>query len=73
MHVGIFKSGECDWEGLYIDGTLKIEGHSISARDILEYLGKYLNFEIEVVIDEKESYLDRFGNSCPDTWEEAMS
>ena len=30
--------GESDWEGLYVDGHLKWEDHTITARDILEVL-----------------------------------
>ena len=33
-----FVSGD-DWQGLYIDGELKREGHSLAARDVLELLG----------------------------------
>jgi hypothetical protein len=35
-----------DWEGLYIDGELKAQGHLISAKDVLDALGLELD-EIE--------------------------
>lgn len=28
-----------DWEGLYVNGELKTQGHSMSVRDVVEALG----------------------------------
>jgi hypothetical protein len=39
----VFVDGD-DWQGLYVDGKLKIEAHTISACDVLEELG--LDFDI---------------------------
>ena len=51
-----------DWEGLYIDGTLVAEGHSLSAYQVLEALGgEYKPKCIEV----KADWLD--GNGLPQT------
>jgi len=38
MDAVILRSASDDWEGLYIDGVLKCEGHSISATDVLNVL-----------------------------------
>lgn len=35
----IVKSGEGDWEALYIDGVKVYEDHSISTEDIIRCLG----------------------------------
>lgn len=36
MNAAIVMSESGDWEGLYIDGFLVLEGHSLSARQVLE-------------------------------------
>ncbi len=28
-----------DWEGVYVDGKLELEGHSLDFRDVLDILG----------------------------------
>lgn len=45
-----FARGD-DWEGLYVDGVLQQEGHSIPAHDILEWIKDFG----EVTISEYES------------------
>lgn len=41
---------EDNWEGLYVDGVLKAEGHSISVRDVAQALGVALEV---LVADER--------------------
>jgi hypothetical protein len=45
-----------DWEGLYIDGKLYVEGHSISVKDLLDSLDiPYSNVECD------DAWLDKKG------------
>lgn len=38
-----------EWEGLYVDGTLVDEGHSLDTHDVLTILGKEFEFEVDEV------------------------
>ncbi len=38
MKVTLVSNGD-DWEGLYVDGELKTEGHRVTAYDLAEVLG----------------------------------
>lgn len=41
-------SSECgDWEALYINGKLAVEGHSLSVRDVLNCIDNILPNEVE--------------------------
>ena len=43
-----FVTSECgDWQALYIDGRLAAEGHSISARDLLDAIADILPNKVE--------------------------
>ena len=43
-----FVSSECgDWQALYINGELAVEGHSISARDVLDAIANILPNKVE--------------------------
>jgi len=53
-----------DWEGLYIDGVLKTEGHSIALREAFEACGILL-----FVKEADHEWLDEQG-SLPDTLKE---
>jgi len=55
-----------DWSGIYVDGELKSEGHSMTAYDMLEILK--IKHESIYVGDEK--FEELFGSSCPDTFDE---
>lgn len=60
----VIVSGAEDWEGLYIDGKLVSEGHSIRVHDVLDALGVTLT---RINLDDKqESQLERKG-SMPKT------
>jgi hypothetical protein len=62
MNVQLLKSGAGDWIGLYVDGKLKMEGHSLRLEDVLESIG------IKAEAIEGSEYLEEFGNRCPDKW-----
>ena len=43
-----FVTAECgDWQALYVDGKLAAEGHSVSARDVLDAISGILPNKIE--------------------------
>ena len=43
-----FVTAECgDWQALYIDGKLAVEGHSIRARDVLDAIADILPNKVE--------------------------
>lgn len=43
-----FVTAECgDWQALYIDGKLAVEGHSISARSVLDAISGILPNKVE--------------------------
>jgi hypothetical protein len=54
-----------DWEGVYLDGKLIDQGHSLDLREVLTTLGFHV--ESQYVIGEE---LDEFGNSFPTSLEE---
>lgn len=71
MKIRLLHSGCGDWIGLYIDNELVIEDHSLQEEQLLKELSKRLNFEYESVWS-KEYELDKYGNSCPNTWQEVI-
>lgn len=43
-----FVTAECgDWQALYIDGKLAVEGHSVRARDVLDAIADILPNKVE--------------------------
>lgn len=52
------KSG--DWQGLYIDGVLQCEGHSLRPDDILNSLNYVVNR-----IEKSDEFFEEHGGSCP--------
>ena len=43
-----FVTAECgDWQALYIDDKLAVEGHSVSARDVLDAIADILPNRVE--------------------------
>lgn len=56
-----------DWVGLYVDGELKYDGHSIQEEDVVRYvLGSYL----PTLWMENEEFWEYVGGRCPDSWGE---
>lgn len=56
-----------DWEGLYVDKVLYVQGHSISARDLAEAAG--LNLKISEATTAGSDYLAENGY-LPETLDE---
>lgn len=50
-----------DWSGLYIDGALVTEGHSVSARDALEVVAGVGPFRLVCEVADQE-WLESEGN-----------
>ncbi len=43
-----FVTAECgDWQALYINNKLAVEGHSVSARDVLDAIANILPNKVE--------------------------
>jgi hypothetical protein len=51
-----------DWEGLYVNGQLAVEGHKVSVRDALCAIGHYLD-----VREADNDWLDDRG-CLPENW-----
>lgn len=56
-----------DWEGLYHNGELLDEGHSINFYSILRKLGYHIEY---ISVDDPEEFENYFGTNCPDTLDE---
>jgi hypothetical protein len=56
-----------DWQGLYYNGELLDEGHSVNLYNVLRGLG----YNIEYIdIDDPEEFENYFGANCPETLDE---
>jgi hypothetical protein len=55
-----------NWEGLYINGELKLEGHSLSVRDVIELFTN----DLDTIWSGDD--LERFGYRCPRSWNEVV-
>jgi len=55
-----------DWVGMYVDGKLAIEGHSLSAQDAIEYLKDSL-VEIDTIfyVERGYTWFEENGGKCP--------
>ena len=62
MKIDICRNYNGDWIGLYVDGELKLEGHSLQITDVIEALGIDIPRTLEVD-------LWNLG-CCPKTWDE---
>lgn len=47
-----------DWEGIYVDGVLKVEGHKIQIHDLFELFSDFSTVENINATD----YLDQYGS-----------
>jgi hypothetical protein len=61
MKIVVVGSSNGDWEGMYVDGKLKVQGHSIHWTDALEALG--LKFEQHEADDEWMGNFSNFPSS----------
>ncbi len=48
-----------DWKGLYVNGKLVYENHSIPLRELAEHLG------FKIVSLDGEDVFEPYGNQCP--------
>ncbi|MGG0667865.1 hypothetical protein ABE073_04965 [Lederbergia citrisecunda] len=53
-----------DWEGLYVNGELRTEGHSINLHDFVDLINDHKVFESMEVVEISEGCLEEHGN-CP--------
>lgn len=61
--VTFVHSVDYDWIGMYLDGTLAEEGHSLDEREVATLLlGKNVK---EVHEFHVADHLDKYGNRCP--------
>lgn len=62
-----------DWQGLYVNGILVDEGHSINLKQAIEKLIPEVDLK-SVWYDDIDPMLDKFGNHCPrnysDLWDD---
>ncbi|MEK4025319.1 hypothetical protein [Sporosarcina sp. FSL W7-1283] len=54
-----------DWEGLYVNGMLRTEGHSINHDDFVDLINEYKVFESIKIVEISEECLEVCGN-CPE-------
>lgn len=63
MNITLISSDDGDWEGIYVDGVLQAEGHSLSPSQVFEALG--------LGLDKQEINFEELGiTSCPYKLEE---
>ncbi|WWT49341.1 hypothetical protein [Escherichia phage vB_EcoM-LTH01] len=60
----VFFEGE-DWEGIYVDGKLVLEGHRVDIKEFISYLAKKRLANLEIVRENDlsspiEDYLPQF-------------
>ena len=64
--IRILNTGSGDWTGLYVDGELLREGHSLDVMyAIMDIMGGSADIKQATV---KDHYLDDYSNRCPKTW-----
>lgn len=54
-----------DWEGLYVNGILQYEGHSINARDFINLIRKYKVFKDVQCFEISDEHMEKLGSSFP--------
>jgi hypothetical protein len=55
-----------DWEGLYVNGILHYEGHSIYARDFIDLIKKFKVFKDVECFEITDEHMEELGASFPD-------
>jgi len=65
--IRILKAQSGDWQGLYIDGELVMESHSLRLEDCIPLLLSDAD-DFRVIVDTVDENLDRFGWGCPTEW-----
>ena len=60
MKIRLLHSGSGDWIGLYVDGKLLMENHSLDESEVITALMPEVDFKDVWSTDE---YLEEYGNS----------
>jgi hypothetical protein len=66
--IRFLRSGGGDWVGLYVDGKLITEGHSISEEEMVRLL--LPKADIKTLYGSED--LEEYGNHCPSEWTEDL-
>lgn len=65
VNVRFLKSESGDWIGMYINGNLVREGHSLSEFDVLEEMKPFMpSLELSSTTRD-EKWFEEHGNRCP--------
>jgi len=59
-----------DWSGLYVDGVLECEGHSIYERDYINLIRKYKVFKDVDCFEISDEHMEWLGCNFPNKLEE---
>ena len=70
MKIRFLSSMSGDWVGMYINGELKIEGHSLHPLDIVELILNNLNIQYEAKLVEDIYELLDYSGRCPEIFPE---
>lgn len=67
-HINFIHSESGDWEGMYIDGKLFDEGHSLNLKEVLRMLinARLLNATLGGTIEKSDKWFEDNGYSCPE-------
>ena len=65
MKALLILSEDGDWIGLYVDGKLELEGHSLRTQDVIHALGIEAN-----QIEKSVEWFDGHGGRCPAEYKE---
>lgn len=63
--VTIITCESGDWEGLYVDGVLYTEGHSIRLHEFVDLVREYKNFSNIKWYHISDVHMEWLGNSLP--------
>lgn len=67
--IRVLRSGAGDWEGLYVDGVLKAQGHSLQLRDVIDFILPGVDFKM---IEHPDEYLESYGGHCPEIYPDEL-
>jgi hypothetical protein len=61
-----------DWEGLYIDDRLILEGYQLSVESIIHVMMNYIPGNNNFASVWADDHLEEYGNRCPECWPEEL-
>lgn len=70
MNIQFVTSTDGDWEGMYIDGKLVAEGHSVSPYEIFAQLLKHIPGLTYSSQEKNEEWFEKHGYKCATVLEE---